>query len=99
MVTPSHNARKAILADRIFDGRSWLYDAAVLIDGNRIAAVAVRADIPQVYIQQRLPVRTFLAPGFVDLQVNGGGGFLLNDDPSVDAMVAIVRAHRAFGTT
>jgi N-acetylglucosamine-6-phosphate deacetylase len=99
MITPSHNARKAILADRIFDGRSWLSGTALLIDGNRISAIAPSDDIPDPYIQLRLPAGAFLAPGFVDLQVNGGGGVLLNDDPSGDSMLAIARAHRAFGTT
>jgi N-acetylglucosamine-6-phosphate deacetylase len=40
-----------------------------------------------------------LAPGFIDLQVNGGGGILLNDDPTPDAMRAIARAHRRYGIT
>jgi N-acetylglucosamine-6-phosphate deacetylase len=40
-----------------------------------------------------------LAPGFIDLQVNGGGGILLNDEPTPDAMRAIARAHRRYGTT
>jgi N-acetylglucosamine-6-phosphate deacetylase len=40
-----------------------------------------------------------LVPGFIDTQVNGGGGVLFNDDPCVDAIAAIGRAHRRFGTT
>jgi N-acetylglucosamine-6-phosphate deacetylase len=40
-----------------------------------------------------------LAPGFIDLQVNGGGGVLLNDQPTADGMRAIARAHRRYGTT
>jgi N-acetylglucosamine-6-phosphate deacetylase len=40
-----------------------------------------------------------LAPGFVDVQVNGGGGVLFNDDPSVASIAAIGEAHRRFGTT
>ena len=40
-----------------------------------------------------------IAPGFVDLQVNGGGGVMLNDDPSVEAIEKICAAHRPFGTT
>ena len=43
---------------------------------------------------RRLP-----GPGFIDLQVNGGGGVLLNDQPTADGMRAIARAHRRFGTT
>jgi N-acetylglucosamine-6-phosphate deacetylase len=40
-----------------------------------------------------------LVPGFIDAQVNGGGGLLFNDDPSVETIAAIARAHRSFGTT
>lgn len=40
-----------------------------------------------------------LVPGFIDAQVNGGGGVLFNDDPSVESIAAIGRAHRQFGTT
>jgi N-acetylglucosamine-6-phosphate deacetylase len=46
-----------------------------------------------------MPSGTMLAPGFIDLQVNGGGGILLNDEPTPDAMRAIARAHRRYGTT
>ena len=41
----------------------------------------------------------FLLPGFVDVQVNGGGGLLFNDDPGPETAIGIVNAHRAFGTT
>jgi N-acetylglucosamine-6-phosphate deacetylase len=40
-----------------------------------------------------------LVPGFIDAQVNGGGGVLFNDEPSVDTIATIARAHRRFGTT
>jgi len=40
-----------------------------------------------------------LLPGFIDSQVNGGGGVLFNDAPSVESIRAIGRAHRRFGTT
>ena len=40
-----------------------------------------------------------LAPGFIDLQVNGGGGVLLNDRPDVEGIAAICAAHGRLGTT
>ena len=40
-----------------------------------------------------------IAPGFVDLQVNGGGGLMLNDDPTVDTMRIMAAAHASLGTT
>ena len=38
-------------------------------------------------------------PGFIDVQVNGGGGALLNDNPTIDTVRRIAESHRKFGTT
>jgi len=89
----------AILADRVFDGHNWHSDAAVQIRNGRIVGLGSRGEVPSDCRQTHLPVGAFLAPGFIDLQVNGGGGVLLNDQPTVDGMCAIAKAHRRFGTT
>lgn len=94
----SHGAH-AVIASRIFDGRQWHHDAAVLIENGRILGLAPRGEAPDHWPQRSLPDGAVLAPGFIDLQVNGGGGVLLNDDPSVEAMQAIARAHRRYGVT
>jgi N-acetylglucosamine-6-phosphate deacetylase len=46
-----------------------------------------------------LPHGAWLAPGFIDVQVNGGGDVLFNDDPSPGGIRTILAAHRKFGTT
>ena len=46
-----------------------------------------------------MPLKGDLVPGFIDLQVNGGGGVLFNDTPAVEGILEISKAHRAFGTT
>lgn len=94
-----NNERQAIVAERIFDGHRWLTDSAVLIEHGCVLGLARRGDIPPGCRLEFIEPAAFLAPGFIDLQVNGGGGVLLNDDPSPEAMRAIARAHRRFGTT
>ncbi|MGO9702824.1 MAG: N-acetylglucosamine-6-phosphate deacetylase [Xanthobacteraceae bacterium] len=89
----------AVAARRVFDGIAVHQDAAVLIDGERIGAVVPRTDIPKTIPVRELPDGAWLAPGFIDIQVNGGGDVLLNDAPTPDAMRAIAAAHRKFGTT
>ncbi|RYE01577.1 MAG: N-acetylglucosamine-6-phosphate deacetylase [Sphingomonadales bacterium] len=68
----------------------------VVIEGGRIAAIlpAPPADAEIVDLGGKL-----LLPGFIDTQVNGGGGRLFNDDPSVETLRVIAETHRRFGTT
>ena len=89
----------AISADRVFDGVRWHNDAVVVIDGGVVQYIAPRGQSVGEWPTEVMPPGTILAPGFIDLQVNGGGGILLNDAPTPDAMRAIARAHRRFGTT
>ena len=95
----SNTNGRAILADRVFDGRVWQRDTAVLVRDGRIVGLASPGEIPSGWTQSRVPAGVFVTAGFIDLQVNGGGGVLLNDRPTVDGMRAIARAHRRYGTT
>jgi N-acetylglucosamine-6-phosphate deacetylase len=96
---PSLVEGQALLAERVFDGHRWHADAAVLIRDRRILGIGSRAEIPAGWALSQLPADTFLAPGFIDLQVNGGGGALLNDQPTAQQMRSIAKAHRRYGTT
>ena len=72
-------------------------DLAVHLADSKIVAVVPPADLPAD--ARRINLDGFhIAPGFVDLQVNGGGGVLFNDDPSTGALASIAAAHRRFGT-
>src|SRR3954469_23357551 len=71
---------------------------AVLIDGERIIAVVEEQDLAAADERQDLG-GGLLVPGFIDTQVNGGGGVLFNEAPTPETIATIGRAHRAFGTT
>ncbi len=92
-------AQYAVAADTVFDG--WLRhdDYAVVIEGGCIAALAPRRELPAAMPVTNLPDGAWLAPGFIDVQVNGGGDVLFNDKPSAETITTIARAHRQFGTT
>src|SRR6476660_1943456 len=89
----------AIAADRIFDGYRWHNHALILIAGGIVQSITPRDENARCSSTEIMPPGTILAPGFIDLQVNGGGGVLLNDAPTPDAMRAMARAHRRYGTT
>jgi N-acetylglucosamine-6-phosphate deacetylase len=87
----------ALVGAHIFNGAEMLDGHAVVLNGAQIAAVAPADEIDAAITKQR--VEGLLAAGFIDIQVNGGGGVLFNDVPSVEGIRAIGAAHRRFGTT
>ena len=72
--------------------------ATVLVEHGVVVAVVADAEIPERARRRDLGGAR-LAPGFIDVQVNGGGGVLFNDDPSPATLARMAAAHRRFGTT
>jgi N-acetylglucosamine-6-phosphate deacetylase len=95
----SSSGRSALAAGHVFDGVRLHESSAVVLDGSRVAAVLPRSELPGGIVVRELPEGTWLAPGFIDLQVNGGADVLFNDSPTPDSILAIAAAHRKFGTT
>jgi N-acetylglucosamine-6-phosphate deacetylase len=87
----------ALTGARVFDGRDFLEGHAVLVEGRHIAALSLAQDVPSAMRRVMLP-GGLLAPGFIDVQVNGGGGALLNATPTVECVRRIAESHRIHGT-
>jgi N-acetylglucosamine-6-phosphate deacetylase len=91
--------RTALLNGRILAGERIVSGLVVLLADGRIEAVtdlddARCHDAAAIDLEDQV-----LLPGFIDVQVNGGGGVLFNDDPSLESIRAIGAAHRRYGTT
>ena len=86
-----------IAAQHIFDGGEMRGSGSVRISQGRIENITFGEAEARASI--RLPREVILAPGFVDIQVNGGGGVLLNDQPTEAGVRRIAEAHRKGGTT
>jgi N-acetylglucosamine-6-phosphate deacetylase len=91
-------SRQLLTNCKLFDGETVREGRAVLIDGGRIADVDAPDNLRKASDVLDLGGH-LLAPGLIDLQVNGGGGVLFNNSPTVEALQTIVAAHRRFGTT
>lgn len=89
----------ALVHGRVLTDEGLREDVAVLVHDGHVLALAA-ADDPRVAQAQRHDLAgALLLPGFIDVQVNGGGGLLFNDAPTVDTLHGIAQAHRRFGTT
>ncbi len=91
--------RVALENARVLLDDGFVDDRVVVLAGGRIEAVVAPGDARLADMAREDMHGGLLLPGFIDVQVNGGGGALFNDDPSVATIAAIARAHRRFGTT
>jgi N-acetylglucosamine-6-phosphate deacetylase len=89
----------ALTHARVLAADGWHDDLAVLLEGERIVDLLPPAD-PRVRDAHQHDLHgAMLVPGFIDVQVNGGGGVLFNEAPTVETLRRIGAAHRRFGTT
>ena len=89
---------EALVGARLHTPEGLVPGRALLLADGTIRDIVADDAIPATARITRLAGGT-LAAGFIDLQVNGGGGVMFNDAPTAATIAAIGRAHRAFGTT
>ncbi|MCE9672147.1 N-acetylglucosamine-6-phosphate deacetylase [Myxococcus stipitatus] len=90
---------QALLGARLFTGERQLDGHALVLEAGRIVQVVPERELPAGLEARRLPGDSLLAPGFIDLQVNGAGGVLFNETPTAPAARSIASTLRRFGTT
>jgi len=91
--------RKVLIGACVHSETGAVRDLAVVVEGARIAEIAPLGAVDRSGAEVLDLGGLHLAAGFIDLQVNGGGGVMFNDEPTPEAIARIVHAHRRFGTT
>ena len=90
--------KKAIYAHKILALGKLIEDHVIIFENGIISDLFPIEKRPKGLLVEEIS-EGYLVPGFFDIQVNGGGGFLFNDDPSLETIQNIGSAHRKFGTT
>ena len=90
--------KQAITGSKLFNGKKFIEHKALLIDDQHIVGIVNEDAIPTDFLIKKLD-GGILSPGFIDLQVNGGGGKLFNNSPDKESLNTIISAHQYFGTT
>ncbi|MEP3347390.1 MAG: N-acetylglucosamine-6-phosphate deacetylase [Litoreibacter sp.] len=88
---------KAFVGAKIHDGKALHERCALIVHDDGKCCILAQSEVPTTCVTERLS-GGIITPGFVDLQVNGGGGVMFNDDQSVDALRTITSAHASKGT-
>ncbi|WP_442961731.1 N-acetylglucosamine-6-phosphate deacetylase [Pseudoalteromonas sp. SMS1] len=84
---------KKYLASQFFDGHKLKQNVEFLVVDGKISFETQDVNL------QAQPLDGLVAPGFIDVQVNGGGGGFFNAEQSVDCLRTIVNAHAKYGST
>lgn len=90
--------KKALIGAKVFDGENFLDDTAIIIENDNIIEITPLGQLDDNIEKVDLKGGV-IAPGFIDLQVNGGGGAFFTNDTSVSAINTMVQGHRPTGTT
>lgn len=96
--------KSVLINGRVFDGEVLHEGLAVVLEDGKVSALLPVEDIPDgTDVSHDLVSYDLeghiLAPGLIDIQVNGGGGVMFNDAPTVETIRRIGAAHRRYGTT
>jgi len=83
---------------RLFDGQRVLDSVSLMLQDGFVRGIEANKN-PKSSVDAVNLNGNLLVPGFIDIQVNGGGGLLFNDAPDTETLAVMARAHRQYGTT
>jgi len=81
-------------AENLFDGKTIKKNQMITVEDGAIHSIE-----SSQFQDDAIQLTGLVAPGFVDVQVNGGGGVLFNNQPNLDTLITMSRAHQQFGST
>lgn len=81
-------------AQRLYDSECFLDNQIIEVNGGKVTAIYTGSSV-----DADITLNGLVSAGFVDVQVNGGGGKLLNNEPNVQTIQKMTSAHQRFGTT
>lgn len=92
---------KAIINGELFLGNEFVLGKAIVVDGNKIVDILPQEELDKKYsnIEKIDAEKAYVAPGFIDLQINGCGGVLFNDEISLDAIETMYKTNLKYGCT
>ena len=90
---------KTILAENILIKGTWEKDQVLTIENGVIANIETLSGAQKQREEHSIRVSNRLIPGYIDTQVNGGGGVMFNHAPTYQSIKTMAQAHRKFGTT
>lgn len=90
--------KNALIGAKLFTGEEFFENKALLIKDTNIVGIVNVKNVPKEFKIQELN-GGILSPGFIDLQVNGGGGKLFNNSQDKESLNTIIEAHQYFGST
>ncbi|MGF1774281.1 N-acetylglucosamine-6-phosphate deacetylase [Vibrio wakamikoensis] len=88
---------RGISAHRIFDGTTFHFDSVLVYRDDIVVDILPKAEVPSDLSYDDYPDKT-IVPGFIDIQVNGGGEVMFNNTMTVEGINTICKAHRKHGT-
>jgi N-acetylglucosamine-6-phosphate deacetylase len=94
LVAQKETQMQRYFANNLFDGKTLKHNQMITVEDGTIRSIE-SAQLQDDFIQ----LSGLVAPGFVDVQVNGGGGVLFNNQPTLDTLIIMSRAHQQYGST